>query len=256
MAVTAGAVLTIARAQIGYREGTNNDTKFGSWYGLNFNAWCAMFVSWVAANAKATDIIPKHAWTPAGAQWFKARDQWGHTPRVGAIVYFEWPGVGRISHVGIVEAVHADGSVTTIEGNTNTSGSPQGNGVYRMRRKANIAGYGYPKYVKPPVRLPLPGRPKVDLSELVKAARHDAARKQGGTTAGSKDDVIVVERALDALNLLPPKYAKDGSFGSSAVDAYSSWQRRLGFRGRDANGIPGMTSLVALGKKCGFDVKR
>lgn len=40
----------------------------------------------------------------------------------------------------------------------------------------------------------------------------------------------------------------DGHFGTSTVQAYSAWQQSLGFTGIDANGLPGKTSLNALGE--------
>jgi hypothetical protein len=46
----------------------------------------------------------------------------------------------------------------------------------------------------------------------------------------------------------------DGSFGSLTVNAYARWQKRLGYSGTAADGIPGMTSLKKLGAKHGFDV--
>ncbi len=39
------SVVDIAKQEIGVQEGANNDTKFGKWYGLNNQPWCAMFVS-------------------------------------------------------------------------------------------------------------------------------------------------------------------------------------------------------------------
>lgn len=144
----AAQVIAAARAEIGYREGPNNDTKYGRWYGLNFNPWCAMFISWVAWKTGATKIIPKHAYTPAGAAWFKQRGQWFSKGRAGDLVYFNFAGDGvdRISHVGIVETALADGSYITIEGNTNAAGGREGNGVYRKLRKSGISGFGRPKY--------------------------------------------------------------------------------------------------------------
>jgi hypothetical protein len=38
--------------------------------------------------------------------------------------------------------------------------------------------------------------------------------------------------------------------------AYKKWQQKLGFRGADADGIPGFTSLKRLGAKHGFGVVR
>lgn len=47
----------------------------------------------------------------------------------------------------------------------------------------------------------------------------------------------------------------DGWFGTGTRSDYSAWQRRLGYSGLGANGIPGPTSLTKLGKGR-FDVKR
>lgn len=103
------------------------------------------------------------------------------------------------------------------------------------------------------------GKPQVSLASvqaIVKAARLDPGRKQGGTTPGSADDVKVVEWALQQEGLLSKKYARDGSFGSSSVAAYAKWQKRLGYKGKDADGIPGKASLVKLGRKHGFTVTK
>ncbi|MFD4234300.1 peptidoglycan-binding protein [Streptomyces sp. NPDC058542] len=96
-------------------------------------------------------------------------------------------------------------------------------------------------------------KPTVDLSNLIAAARRDPGLKQGGTTHPA--DVKVVEAALKAEGLLGASYAKDGSFGSLTRAAYSAWQRRCGYSGSAADGIPGKASLEKLGVKRGFKVK-
>jgi hypothetical protein len=101
------------------------------------------------------------------------------------------------------------------------------------------------------------GKPQVSLASVKairQAAQKDPGRKQGGTTAGAADDVKVVEWALQQEGLLAKKYARDGSFGSLTVKAYSKWQKKLGYKGKDADGVPGKDSLVKLGKKHGFKV--
>lgn len=150
MPASATKVLNIARSQIGYDEGDNNDNKFGRWYGMNHVSWCDQFVSWVGDTAGAGEIIGRAAYTPSHAAWFQARGRWGHTPRRGAIAFFDFPdSVHRIQHVGIVESVRGD-RVVTIEGNTSSgrSGSQSnGGGVYRrVRARSLIVGYGYPQY--------------------------------------------------------------------------------------------------------------
>ncbi|WP_221349136.1 peptidoglycan-binding domain-containing protein [Streptomyces beigongshangae] len=97
-----------------------------------------------------------------------------------------------------------------------------------------------------------PAKPVVDLSNLIAAARRDPGLPQGGKT--HKSDVLVVEKALVAEGLLPSRWA-DGSFGTKTVEAYAALQRRYGYSGADANGIPGQTTLRKLGKEHGFTVK-
>jgi hypothetical protein len=103
-----------------------------------------------------------------------------------------------------------------------------------------------------PTPKPTPSHPHVDLSRLVQAAKADPPARQGHVTymAG----VNLVEAALVKEGLLGKTYAGDGSYGSTTKDAYASWQRRLGYSGSAADGIPGMTSLKKLGAAHGFDV--
>jgi len=91
----------------------------------------------------------------------------------------------------------------------------------------------------------------IDVSKVVAAALHDPA--EAGTPV-SYPGVKTVEKALVAEGLLAAHLA-DGHFGTATVEAYADWQRRCGFTGDDANGIPGFTSLEKLGREHGFDVK-
>ena len=153
MTATAADVLATARAQLGTceRPAGSNRTRYGAAYGGNGQAWCAKFVWWVFRESHASGLIPKAAYTPTFAQWFRDRGRWGSTPRPGAVVFFDFPGdgVNRISHVGLVEAVNRDGTIQTIEGNTcsGRTGAPRdGDGVWRRTRRTGIAGFGYPAY--------------------------------------------------------------------------------------------------------------
>lgn len=93
---------------------------------------------------------------------------------------------------------------------------------------------------------PPPGRvpPRVSLSEVIQAANRDPELPQGGTTFPKS--VKPVEAALAKLGYLAAGYASDGSFGTLTVKAYAAWQRSLNYRGTDADGIPGRTSLSIL----------
>jgi GH25 family lysozyme M1 (1,4-beta-N-acetylmuramidase) len=99
---------------------------------------------------------------------------------------------------------------------------------------------------------PVPAKPKVSLKNTVYAAEHDPQAAQGHTTRPA--DVKPVEAALRLEGLLGNEYAYDGSFGSATVAAYAALQRRRGYRGADADGIPGKTTLTWLGTRHGFTV--
>lgn len=97
---------------------------------------------------------------------------------------------------------------------------------------------------------PTPVRPKVDLSRLVEAAAADPPKSGTPVSyAGTK----TVEAALVKEGLLDSDLA-DGHFGTATVKAYATWQRKLGYTGDDADGIPGRDSLIRLGNKHGFGV--
>lgn len=96
--------------------------------------------------------------------------------------------------------------------------------------------------------------PTVSLTDVIYAAKHDPHAPQGHTS--HPGDVKLVEHALNAEGLLARKWAFDGSFGSMTVDAYKLWQRRCGFHGAAADGIPGSESLTKLGRRHGFTVSK
>lgn len=104
-----------------------------------------------------------------------------------------------------------------------------------------------------PALIPNTVIPTISLRRVQAAAAADPKASQGHKTY--PNEVILVERALQKAGYLAAKYI-DGSFGTLTIKAYSGWQRHLGYSGKDANGIPGATSLTALGKKYGFRVSR
>lgn len=156
---TIDQVLDRAASQIGVKEQPpgSNRTAYGDWYGVS-GPWCAMFVSWCTymegLSLKAS-TAKGFAYTPAGAEWFKREGRWTAAPARGHVVFFDFPGdnVNRISHVGFVEEVRADGSIVTIEGNTDERGGRTGGQVMRKLRRVGIAGYGIPNYGKGKVSL-------------------------------------------------------------------------------------------------------
>ena len=234
-------------------------------------AWCAGFGTDAYATGGGFDVRrvfwPYHCsgWRREAARvgaWHPKAS--GYRPQPGDVVIY-----GNDDHFGIIRSYAGPGYVNTIEGNTSPNGpSPYTLGIVakKTRTTAWVSGYvdmhrfitalvseGKVKIPAPSTTPPPPKR-VVSLAALIVAAKHDPSRPQGGTTSGASTYVRIVESALKAEGLLDYRYATDGSFGTKTVKAYSRWQERCGYHGKDADGIPSQTSLIMLGRKYGFTV--
>lgn len=163
---TAKRVQLIYTAEIGVREKQLNSgpavEKYLSYVNLpKGNPWCAAFVCWVYGLAGVEN--PRTGWSPdlfksSKVIWNRAesrklkveskeKHQDGYSlgsmpirqttknqhPTTGDIFGLYFPEKNRIAHVGFID--EWDGTwVITVEGNTNVSGSREGDGVYRKRR--------------------------------------------------------------------------------------------------------------------------
>ena len=146
---TAQEIINIATSQIGYTEypPNSNHTKYGEWYGMDYEPWCDMFVSWVFAQADASSLIGgEFAYCPYHEQWFRDNGLWSdNDPQAGDIAFFGHP---IASHIGIVKEPF-NGGVVSIEGNTSLSSDDNGGAVMeRTRYYDYIRGFGKPKYSK------------------------------------------------------------------------------------------------------------
>ena len=138
--------IKVALKEVGYKEGFNNATKYGTWYGLPNQPWCAMFVTWCARKAGiSADIIPTYAGCGDGYNFFKKRKLIYSTPEVGDIAFFKPTKIGATSsHTGIVVEV-TDVYIKIVEGNAGTNTD----GVYLMCYKKNYTkflGFGRPQF--------------------------------------------------------------------------------------------------------------
>jgi peptidoglycan hydrolase-like protein with peptidoglycan-binding domain len=86
-------------------------------------------------------------------------------------------------------------------------------------------------------------RPAINMERLLIAAQLDQYRPGNRTTRGAVRSVKRVQRRLRRKGI---RVAVDGNFGAQTMNGYAAWQRRLGFSGLAANGIPGETSLKRL----------
>lgn len=154
-------VIELAKKEVGTREGPNGQTKYHDWFvstphakatakrdggfpvrAYNGAEWCNMFVSWLGAQTGVKNM-GWDAYTVQHATWFKKTGRWGKEAKPGSVVFFDWgksKRIGAIDHVGIVVKDNGNGTVSTIEGNTENKVQK------KVRDKSVIVGYGYPDY--------------------------------------------------------------------------------------------------------------
>ena len=191
------ALIAAARSQLGYIEGAGNANKFsayglGKWSSSAAQAWCNDFVSWAVVMAGLEDYIPLGSGTGTTASKFgknlkKASE---YTPKPGDIAYYD-------NHVEIVTGVNADGTVTTIGGNTGVSGSER-EGVNERVRKDKPSYYG-----------------TYDESELLKSL--DSKKLKRTITEAVSDTVPKV----DSYTERKPNATEQAAFNKNASKGYA-----------------------------------
>lgn len=125
--------MKIAAGEVGVRErtGENDGERVESYLSLvrlhKGDPYCAAFVSWVFS--KEGYARPRSGWSPD--LFPVARVTKSALP--GNVLGIYFANLKRIAHAGIIEKTEHNWCLS-IEANTNTEGSREGEGVYRRRR--------------------------------------------------------------------------------------------------------------------------
>lgn len=145
-------IVRIAKAEVGVCEVGNtncgervDEYKAATWLSSKKGwPWCAAFVCWVIREALISSGVkqtktfkrPQTAGAWDFENWSIAQDSttWMRREPAGDIVAGDIV-MFTFSHIGIaVSSPDKKGNVKTVEGNTNTAGSREGNGVYLKTR--------------------------------------------------------------------------------------------------------------------------
>ena len=159
--MTASKIIETAASQIGTKATNVKRCKYNTWFystevsGPNYD-WCEVFVQWVFNEVGARNLLGvKTANCGQQGKWFYENSELvtsGYKP--GDVVFFHWtddksswvPNVYSLDHVGIIEKVNSDSTITTIEGNTGSSSNGE---VLRQKRSLNVVSCaGRPAYSK------------------------------------------------------------------------------------------------------------
>ena len=142
------AALQKAISQIGITEDppNSNNNKYGSWYGINYQPWCAMFVTWcfeMCGDSPSFVRGSRYSYCPyvvADARAAKYGLRTTDDPIPGDVVVYDWSYDTVYDHIGIFEKWVGNGVFHAIEGNTSYSSNSNGGEV--MRRERSKSGQG------------------------------------------------------------------------------------------------------------------
>lgn len=152
-------IVEIAMQQIGTKESpaASNKQKYGEWYGMNGQKWCAIFVSWVYWTAgsliniaKVTGFMENKGFhhCESAYQYWKRTNKLTTDPRPGDIILYDWekgkpeetPQEKLSDHVGIfVKWIDIKlGTFEAIEGNTASGNDSDGGEVEHRKRNVKF----------------------------------------------------------------------------------------------------------------------
>jgi CHAP domain len=149
--------LAAALTHVGYAESpaNSNNTKFGEWYGMNYQPWCAMFVTHCfeigAGGSPSFARAENYSYVPYVVNDAKANRRGlsvASNPLPGDLVCFDWQYDGVPDHIGIFET-GTPGSFQCVEGNTSTSDNSNGGQVMRRTRSTSDAKITFVRVAEP-----------------------------------------------------------------------------------------------------------
>lgn len=235
----------MATSQIGVKENPSgsNKVKYNTeYYGREVQGvaypWCCVFIYWIFKECGMSKLFyggNKTAYCPTVESYYKSKGQWYNTPKVGDLVLFDFSGKGIAEHIGILEKINADGTYTTIEGNTSLSSNDNGGAVMRrIRRKSVIRGFARPNYET---------TTKIEVENIDKGVKTVDITLTVLRKGSKGNEVKTLQRLLTALGYSCGDSGVDGDFGNATLSAVKKFQKA---KKLEIDGIVGKMSWTAL----------
>ena len=224
-------IINKAKAYIGAMQGSAQHheiidayNRYGKTYGrprgytvTYTDAWCATFVSAIAAMCGYADIIPVECSCPQMVKLAQQKGIWkesdAYVPSPGDIILYDWEdsgagdNTGNPDHIGYVEAC-SGGKITVIEGN-------MGNASHVGRRTLAVNG----KYIRGFIT------PKYTAAEQEKKAE---AKTNAFTI--TLPDIHLGDRGehVRLWQFLADIEPQDGFYGNQSANDTKDWQKANG----------------------------
>ena len=249
---TAKEIVNLAKAWIGKNEADkshraiiniyNSHKPWARGYKVSYtDSWCAAFISALAIQCNATDIIPTEcgcgemiALCQKMGIWVENEDR---VPKEGDIIFYDWQDDGRgdnkgwSDHVGIVEQVNGN-TITVIEGNVNDAVGRRTVGV----NARYIRGYALPRYEETKTEKP-ETEMKTEVGEEVYVTLTELRKGSKGKQVKTLQCILVgygYEIGTDPI---------DGDFGAKTEAGVRLFQKDNGLT---VDGIVGVKTWTKL----------
>jgi len=257
-------VINVARSQIGFYEGPNNENPYGIWYNVPNAPYCAIGISWCFGQLGLSHLIAAQTpkgfhYNPTALHWFQMQGLIVNKMQMqpGDLVMFDWNGDGVADHVELCEAA-SPGGFTTIGFNTGNPNDPTREGCWRVHRNylfvIAVIRPRYPVIVKPTVAVNNTKKATAGVAATGAAvagatgAVHTGVNtttpvttkpstvfiappfpaSQSKFNIGQKNDaVMTVQKALVKKGLLASKYAT-GTMNKQTKAALVKFDQKLG----------------------------
>jgi len=206
-------IIDSAASENGTKEApaNSNKTKYGKWYGLDGEKWCAIFVSFVYQHAghplEVVDSPKGYQSCQSGFNFWKRKNRFTKEPQPGDIVLYDWTGDGHSDHTGIF-VKWLDAAKTKFhawEGNTAQGNDSDGGQVMlRERKKTTVAAFVIP----------------IALDNITPANFDNDDTLQKGDSGSA---VTILQKLLHDLNF---KIIVDGLFGTDTETIVKTFQQK------------------------------
>ena len=263
-------LLDAARQYLGYKTELGNRSMFGKRLGYETAPWAGAFIDVIAREAGL--YVPSCVYTPTALATFIKNGQLTNRPQEGDLVFFNFASKNETAsaftqpHIGLVvdtREYKSTGRFLTIEGDATTS-KQTGTGVQmKTRYSTDVLAFARPEELSSKLSIfnlliklvaKLTVRTELDPESLEVLQLKNEIKIESLQPGKRNRDVEIIQAALGLTVGL--KGAGRGTWDAATANAYINFQRKIGFVGPAADGIPEARSLQRLARESGlFKIK-
>jgi hypothetical protein len=264
-------LLDAARQYLGYKTELGNRSMFGLRVGYETAPWSGAFIDVIAREAGLH--VPSCVYTPTALADFIKNGQLTNRPQEGDLVFFNFSSKNETAsafhqpHIGLVVDVReykSTGRFLTIEGDATSSKQSTGSGVHmKTRYSTDVVAFARPEEFNRKLSIfnllmklwkLMTVRTELDAEDKALFQVNNEIRIKSLQPGKRNRDVEVLQAALGLTVGL--KGAARGIWDAATANAFMNFQRKIGYVGPAADGIPEARSLQRLADDSGlFKIK-